>query len=69
MKIIDHIISKSIYLLTACILVFGLSTGLAIAHIDGIGGCQYELCTCQKTGACSMKSGVHENSNNIGREQ
>jgi hypothetical protein len=58
MKIIDHIISKSIYLSIVCILVFGLTTGLAIAHIDGIGGC--ELCTCQKTCTYCMKSGDYE---------
>ena len=49
MKIIDYIISKFIYLLAACLLVFCLTTGLAIAHIDGIGGYHCELCTCQET--------------------
>jgi hypothetical protein len=48
MKIIDNIISKFIYFLAVCLLVFGLSTGFAVAHIDGFVECHCVPCTCQR---------------------
>jgi len=51
MKIFDYLIGKFIYLLAVCLLVFGLSTGLAISHIEGFVECDCVPCTCQP-GTC-----------------
>ncbi len=45
MTIVDTFISKFVYFLAASLLVLALSTGYAIAHMDGANNCYGVECT------------------------